>query len=157
MLEFNRRRVIHGTQRKEQHMKKHRKTVLAAIMLILVVASAVFAARVHTVSLDAENVAKITAKSTVTQAPPDEIVLTDSQCRELAEKLGSITLYKSFFKYSGWKGWSFMFTVEYSDGREERITLKGAPGVQVQNGDKTEYYYILRGYSEDEFKALWNR
>ena len=43
-------------------MKKHRKTVLAAIMLILVVASAVFAARVHTVSLDAENVAKITAK-----------------------------------------------------------------------------------------------
>ena len=35
-------------------MKKHRKTVLAAIMLILVVASAVFAARVHTVSLDAE-------------------------------------------------------------------------------------------------------
>lgn len=85
-------------------MKKHRKTVLAAIMLILVVASAVFAARVHTVSLDAENVAKITAKSTVTQAPPDEIVLTDSQCRELAEKLGSITLYKSFFKYSGWKG-----------------------------------------------------
>ncbi len=48
-------------------MKKHRKTVLAAIMLILVVASAVFAARVHTVSLDAENVAKITAKSTVTQ------------------------------------------------------------------------------------------
>lgn len=107
-------------------MKKHRKTVLAAIMLILVVASAVFAARVHTVSLDAENVAKITAKSTVTQAPPDEIVLTDSQCRELAEKLGSITLYKSFFKYSGWKGWSFMFTVEYSDGREERITLKGA-------------------------------
>lgn len=29
-------------------MKKHRKTVLAAIMLILVVASAVFAARVHT-------------------------------------------------------------------------------------------------------------
>ena len=50
-------------------MKKHRKTVLAAIMLILVVASAVFAARVHTVSLDAENVAKITAKSTVTQAP----------------------------------------------------------------------------------------
>lgn len=112
-------------------MKKHRKTVLAAIMLILVVASAVFAARVHTVSLDAENVAKITAKSTVTQAPPDEIVLTDSQCRELAEKLGSMTLYKSFFKYSGW---SFMFTVEYSDGREERITLKGAPGVQVQNG-----------------------
>lgn len=96
-------------------------------MLILVVASAVFAARVHTVSLDAENVAKITAKSTVTQAPPDEIVLTDSQCRELAEKLGSMTLYKSFFKYSGWKGWSFMFTVEYSDGREERITLKGAP------------------------------
>lgn len=85
-------------------MKKHRKTVLAAIMLILVVASAVFAARVHTVSLDAENVAKITAKSTVTQAPPDEIVLTDSQCRELAEKLGSMTLYKSFFKYSGWKG-----------------------------------------------------
>ena len=75
----------------------------------------------------------------------------------LAEKLGSMTLYKSFFKYSGWKGWSFMFTVEYSDGREERITLKGAPGVQVQNGDKTEYYYILRGYSEDEFKALWNR
>ena len=73
MIEFNRRRVIHGTQRKEQHMKKHRKTVLAAIMLILVVASAVFAARVHTVSLDAENVAKITAKSTVTQAPPDEI------------------------------------------------------------------------------------
>lgn len=138
-------------------MKKHRKTVLAVIMLILVVASAVFAARVHTVSLDAENVAKITAKSTVTQAPPDEIVLTDSQCRELAEKLGSMTLYKSFFKYSGWKGWSFMFTVEYSDGREERITLKGAPGVQVQNGDKTEYYYILRGYSEDEFKALWNR
>ena len=67
-------------------MKKHRKTVLAAIMLILVVASAVFAARVHTVSLDAENVAKITAKSTVTQAPPDEIVLTDSQCRELAGK-----------------------------------------------------------------------
>lgn len=60
-------------------MKKHRKTVLAAIMLILVVASAVFAARVHTVSLDVENVAKITAKSTVTQAPPDEIVLTDSQ------------------------------------------------------------------------------
>lgn len=106
-------------------MKKHRKTVLAAIMLILVVASAVFAARVHTVSLDAENVAKITAKSTVTQASPDEIVLTDSQCRELAEKLGSITLYKSFFKYSGWKGWSFMFTVEYSDGRKERITLKG--------------------------------
>lgn len=48
-------------------MKKHRKTVLAAIMLILVVASAVFAARVHTVSLDAENVAKITAKSTVTK------------------------------------------------------------------------------------------
>ena len=93
----------------------------------------------------------------MTQAPPDEIVLTDSQCRELAEKLGSMTLYKSFFKYSGWKGWSFMFTVEYSDGREERITLKGAPGAQVQNGDKTEYYYILRGYSEDEFKALWNR
>ena len=84
-------------------------------------------------------------------------MLTDSQCRELAEKLGSMTLYKSFFKYSGWKGWSFMFTVEYSDGREERITLKGAPGVQVQNGDKTEYYYILRGYGEDEFKALWNR
>lgn len=138
-------------------MKKHRKTVLAAIMLILVVASAVFAARVHTVSLDAENAAKITAKSTVTQAPPDKIVLTDSQCSELAEKLGSMTLYKSFFKYSGWKGWSFMFTVEYSDGREERITLKGAPGVQVQNGDKTEYYYILRGYSEDEFKALWDR
>ena len=63
-------------------MKKHRKTVLAAIMLILVVASAVFAARVHTVSLDAENVAKITAKSTVTQAPPDEIVLTDSQGKQ---------------------------------------------------------------------------
>lgn len=39
-------------------MKKHRKTVLAAIMLILVVASAVFAARVHTVSLDAEKCCK---------------------------------------------------------------------------------------------------
>lgn len=140
-------------------MNNKRKTMIAVavIVIVLVVVSAVFAARVHTVSLDAENVAKITAKSTVTQAPPDEIVLTDSQCRELAEKLGSMTLYKSFFKYSGWKGWSFMFTVEYSDGREERITLKGAPGVQVQNGEKTEYYYILRGYSEDEFKALWNR
>ena len=140
-------------------MNNKRKTMIAVavIVIVLVVASAVFAARVHTVSLDAENVAKITAKSTVMQAPPDEIVLTDSQCRELAEKLGSMTLYKSFFKYSGWKGWSFMFTVEYSDGREERITLKGAPGVQVQNGDKTEYYYILRGYGEDEFKALWNR
>ena len=68
-------------------MKKHRKTVLAAIMLILVVASAVFAARVHTVSLDAENVAKITAKSTVTQAPPDEIVLTDSQAIASAASL----------------------------------------------------------------------
>lgn len=73
-------------------MKKHRKTVLAAIMLILVVASAVFAARVHTVSLDAENVAKITAKSTVTQAPPDEIVLT-------AESQASATL--SVFKNLG--------------------------------------------------------
>ncbi len=121
-------------------MKKHRKTVLAAIMLILVVASAVFAARVHTVSLDAENVAKITAKSTVTQAPPDEIVLTDSQCRELAEKLGSMTLYKSFFKYSGCKGWSFMFTVEYYDGREERITLKGAPGAHLQT-KHFQYFY----------------
>ena len=131
--------------------------MIAVAVIVLVVASAVFATRVHTVSLDAENVAKVTAKSTVMQAPPDEIVLTDSQRRELAEKLGNITLYKSFFKYSGWKGWSFMFTVEYSNGREERITLKGAPGVQVQNRDKTEYYYILRGYSEDEFKALWNR
>ena len=140
-------------------MNNKRKTMIAVavIVIVLVVVSAVLAARVHTVSLDAENVAKITAKSTVTQAPPDEIVLTDSQCRELAEKLGSMTLYKSFFKYSGWKGWSFMFTVEYSDGREERITLKGAPGVQVKKGDKTEYYYIMRGYSEDEFKALWNR
>ncbi len=138
-------------------MNNKKKTMIAMAVIVLVVASAVFATRVHTVSLDAENVAKITAKSTVMQAPPDEIVLTDSQRCELAEKLGSITLYKSFFKYSGWKGWSFMFTVEYSNGREERITLKGAPGVQVQNRDKTEYYYILRGYSEDEFKALWNR
>ncbi len=138
-------------------MNNKKKTMIAVAVIVLVVASAVFATRVHTVSLDAENVAKVTAKSTVMQAPPDEIVLTDSQRRELAEKLGNITLYKSFFKYSGWKGWSFMFTVEYSNGREERITLKGAPGVQVQNRDKTEYYYILRGYSEDEFKALWNR
>ena len=138
-------------------MNNKKKTMIAVAVIVLVVASAVFATRVHTVSLDAENVAKVTAKSTVMQAPPDEIVLTDSQRRELAEKLGNITLYKSFFKYSGWKGWSFMFTVEYSNGREQRITLKGAPGVQVQNRDKTEYYYILRGYSEDEFKALWNR
>ncbi len=138
-------------------MKNKRKIIIAAVVLILVAVSVVFVSRIHTESLDVENVVKITGRSAVTQASPDEIVLTDSQCRQFAEKLGSITLYKSFFKYSAWKGWNFTFTVEYSDGHEERITLKGAPGVQVQNGDKVEYYYILRGYSEDDFKALWNR